>query len=135
MPRSAQALGHGDRGAQAIAVERRGPAVLRFGRGLVAGQLIDLRLDDQSRRFGALTRGGLQACQIGASRREILLAGLQPGHHILTQRAELVLGADAAQLPLGTAIVALFDRLDGQHQVGETIPGRVARTAGASCAA
>ena len=41
--------------------------------------------------------------------------------HVVAQRPELVLRADAAELLLGGAIVALLDLLDGQHEVGEPV--------------
>ncbi len=55
--------------------------------------------------------GGLQAHEEGARGRVVLLAGLQPGHHIFAQRAELVLRADLGELLLGRLVFALLDRL------------------------
>ena len=117
----AQALGDGDRGAQARRVERNGAAILGFGGSLVARHLVDLRLDHQGRRLGALARGGLQLGEMRARGGELLLARLQPGQHVFAQRTELVLRADLVDLLLGGAKVALLDRLHRQDEVGEAV--------------
>ena len=65
----AQALGHRDGDAQAAGIELDGAAVFGFGGGLVARHLVDLRLDHQRRRLGALARGGLQLGEDGARAR------------------------------------------------------------------
>ena len=69
---------------------------------------------------------GLSLASVGARGGELLLAGLQPGQHVVAQRTELVLRADLVELLLGGAIVALLDRLHRQHEIGETVarPGR-----------
>ena len=72
---------------------------------LVAGHLVDLRLDHQRRRLGTLAGRGLEPRQKGPRGRVVLLAGLQPGHHIFAQRAQLVLGADARELLFGGLVV------------------------------
>ena len=121
--------------AQADGIELDGAAILGLGRRLVARHLVDLRLDHQDRRLGALALGGLQLGKSGArARRNPSAPALQPGQHEVAQRTELVLRADAAELLLGGAIVALLDLLDGQHEVGEPV-ARLASPAPAARAA
>ena len=116
-----QAFGDGHGRAQAVLVERHGAAVLGFSRSLVAGHLVDLRVDHQRRRFGALAGRGLQLGDARARGGVVLLAGLQPRKHILAQRAELTVPANAPELLLGGAIVALLDGLDHLHEVGQAV--------------
>ena len=116
-----QAFGDGHGRAQAVLVERHGAAVLGFRGGLVAGHLVDLGLDHQRRRFGTLAGRGLQLGDSRAGAGIVLLAGLQPAQHILAQRAELTVAANASELLLGGAIVALLDGLDRQHEVGQAV--------------
>ena len=57
---AAQAVGGRDAWCAGRRIELDGAAVLGLGRRLVARHLVDLRLDHQRRRLGALARGGLQ---------------------------------------------------------------------------
>ena len=117
-----QAVGGNQHHPQRRGIELDRAAVLRFGGGLVARHLVDLRVDHHDRRLG-IDVARLELGERRAGRCEILLAGLQPCDDEVAQRPELVLPADAADLLLGGAIVALLDLLDRHDEVEQPVVG------------
>ena len=118
----AQPVGDGQRGAQAIAVER--DAARRYFDSAAALSPAISSIWASITSAGASERSpaaGLSLARKARAAAKSFSPALSHAITIVAQHAELVLGADAAELLLGGLVFALLDRLDCQHEVGEAV--------------